>query len=75
MTQLSARITDELAIALDAAARQNDLSTDEIVQQALIHHLEDLEDISIALERLDDPSDLTLDWNQVKSELLDSDKE
>ena len=75
MTQLSARIPDELAIALDAAARQNDLSTDEIVQQALEHHLEDLEDISIALERLDDPSDLTLDWNQVKSELLDSDKE
>ena len=75
MTQLSALIPDELAIALDAAARQNDLSTDEIVQQALEHHLEDLEDISIALERLDDPSDLTLDWNQVKSELLDSDKE
>ena len=75
MIQLSARIPDELAIALDAAARQNDLSTDEIVQQALEHHLEDLEDIGIALERLDDPSDLALDWNQVKSELLDSDKE
>ena len=73
MIELSARIPDELAIALDAAARQNDLSTDEIVQHALEHHLEDLEDTSIALERLDDPSDLALDWNQVKSELLDSD--
>ena len=73
MTQLSARIPDELAIALDAAARQSNLSTDEIVQQALERHLEDLEDISIALERLDDPSDPALDWNQVKSELLDSD--
>ena len=73
MIQLNARIPGELAIALDAAARQNDLSTDEIVQQALEHHLEDLEDISKALERLDDSSDLALDWNQVKSELLDSD--
>ena len=73
MIQLSARIPDELAIALDAAARQNDLSTDEIVQRALERHLEDLEDIGIALERLDDPSDPVLDWDQVKSELLDSD--
>ena len=73
MIQLSARIPDELAIALDAAARQNDQSTDEIVQQALERHLEDLEDVKIASERLDDPLDPTLDWDQVKSELFDSD--
>ena len=73
MIQLSARIPDELAIALDAAARLNDQSTDEIVQQALERHLEDLEDVKVASERLDDPSDPTLDWDQVKSELFDSD--
>lgn len=73
MIQLRARIPDELATALDAAARRNDLSTDEIVQQALERHLEDLEDIGIALARLDDPSDPALNWDQVKSELFDSD--
>ncbi len=73
MTQVTASIPDELAEALDATAKQSNLSVDDIVRQALEFHLEELDDVSVALERLCDPSDPELDWNEVRSEILASD--
>ena len=40
---------------------------------ALESYLEDFEDISVAMERLNDPSDEILDWDEVKKILHDSD--
>ena len=34
---------------------------------------EDHDDIAVALERLHDPADPVIDWDQVKRELLNSD--
>ena len=41
--------------------------------QAIERYLEDFDDLAIALERLREPADPVLDWNQVKRELLHSD--
>ena len=73
MTQLTARVPDELAEALDAAAAQLKRSRAEVIRQALERYLEDFDDLSVALERLRDPSDPVLDWDEVKVDLLGQD--
>ncbi|MDE0135559.1 MAG: ribbon-helix-helix protein, CopG family [Acidimicrobiaceae bacterium] len=73
MTQITARVPDELLAALDSAAAQLQHSRAEVVRQALERYVEDFDDLDIALQRLRDPSDPVLDWEQVKRALLDSD--
>ena len=73
MTQITARVPDELAEALDEAATQLKRSRAEVIRQALERYLEDFDDLSVALDRLRDPSDPVLDWDEVKRELLGSD--
>ena len=73
MSQITARLPDELVAALDEAARGLNRSRADIVRQAIERYLEDFDDLSIAVERLRDPSDAVLDWDQVKLDLLNSD--
>jgi predicted DNA-binding protein len=73
MTQITARVPDELAEALDAAAAVLKRSRADVVRQALERYLEDFDDLSVAVERLQDPSDPVLDWDEVRRELLGSD--
>ncbi len=73
MTQITARVSDELALSLDAAAAQLKRSRADVVRLALERYLEDFDDLSVALDRLRDPSDPVLDWDEVKRELLAQD--
>ncbi|MDE0357423.1 MAG: ribbon-helix-helix protein, CopG family [Gammaproteobacteria bacterium] len=73
MTQITARVSDTLVTALDAAARGLNRSRAEIVRQALERYLEDFDDLTVTLERLRDPTDPVLDWEQVRDDLLSSD--
>ena len=66
-------VSDEVAEALDAAAATLNRSRAEVIRQALESYLEDFDDLTVALERLRDPSDPVLDWDEVRRELLDSD--
>ena len=73
MGQITARLPDTVVDALDAAASQLKRSRAAIVRQAVERYLEDIDDLSIAVERLRDPNDPVLDWDQVRRELLDTD--
>jgi predicted DNA-binding protein len=73
MSQITARLPEKLVEALDSAAKQLNRSRAEIVRQALERYLEDFDDLTLAVERLRDPNDPVLDWDQVKDELLGSD--
>lgn len=73
MTQITARVPDELVEALDAAAEDLKRSRADIIRQALERYLEDYEDLDVALENLRDPADPILDWDQVRHELLSTD--
>ena len=73
MYQITARVPDDLAKALDDAAAELKRSRADIIRQALERYLEDLDDLSVALERLRDPTDSVLDWDQVRHELRNSD--
>ena len=73
MAQITARVPDEVAEALDLAAAALNRSRAEVIRQALESYLEDFDDLTVALERLRDPSDPVLDWDEVRRELLDTD--
>ena len=59
--------------ALDAAAAQLRRSRAQVVREALERYLEDYDDLAVALERLRDPTDPVLDWDEVRRDLLDTD--
>ena len=73
MYQITARVPDGLAKALDEAAAEFKRSRAGIIRQTLERYLEDLDDLSVSLERLRDPADPVLDWDQVRHELRNSD--
>ena len=73
MSQITARVPDELVEALDAAAKELKRSRADIIRHALERYLEDYDDLDVALERLRDPADPVLDWDEVRQELLSSD--
>ena len=71
--QITVRLPDEQTAALDAAAAALKRSRAEVVRQAVAQYLEDFDDLSVAVERLRDPADPVLDWDEVRRELLGSD--
>ena len=73
MAQITARVSDEVAEALDAAAATLNRSRAEVIRQALESYLEYFDDLTVAVERLRDSSDPVLDWDEVWRELLDPD--
>ena len=73
MSQITARLPDDLVGALDAAARELNRSRADLVRQAVERYLEDFDDLSIAVERLRDPNDPVLDWDDVRRHVLGSD--
>ena len=72
-TQITARLPNRVVDALDAAARRLRRSRAEIVRRAVEHYLEDFDDLAVAVERLRDPSDPVLDWDQVRRDFLNTD--
>ena len=73
MHQITARVPDDLAKALDEVAAELKRSRADIIRQALKRYLEDFDDLGVALARLRNPADSVLDWDQVRHELRDSD--
>ena len=73
MTQITARLPDELLSQIDEAAARLNRSRAQLVRQAIKYYLDDLEDLKLGLERLQDPADPVLDWSEVKRALLDQD--
>ncbi len=73
MAQITTRFPDELLASLDEAAKILHRSRTDLVRQAVERYLEDFEDLHVAVERLQDPSDPMLDWEDVRRGLLDQD--
>lgn len=70
MSQISARLPDELIAALDEAAAKLHRTRADVIRQAVEYYLDDFEDISRAVEVLRDPADPVLDWETAKNDLL-----
>jgi predicted DNA-binding protein len=74
MIQVSARLPDELVKSVDRAARRLKRTRADVIRHALEYYLEDQEDLTLALDRLQDPADPLLDWEEVKRGLLNPDQ-
>ena len=74
MVQVTARLPDELVEKADRAATRLNRSRAQLLRQALEYYLEDFEDLRLALDRLNDPADPVLDWEDVRRDLLDQDQ-
>lgn len=70
MPQITARLNDETILALDQAAQALHRSRADIIRQAIETYIEDFNDLSLAIERLRDPSDTQIDWQEAKRALL-----
>lgn len=73
MAQITARLPDELIAAIDHVAQVLHRSRAEIVRKSIEHYIEDFDDISAAIDRLRDPGDVEMDWDEVKRDLLAKD--
>ena len=73
MTQVTARLPDDLVKSIDETASSLNRSRAEIIRQAIEYYLDDVKDLRLALERLKDPADPVLDWDEVKRDLLAAD--
>lgn len=71
--QVTARLPDPVLAALDTAAQQLRRSRADVIRLAVENYLEDFNDLSIAIDRLRDPSDPVLDWEKVRRDILDTD--
>lgn len=72
--QITARLPTPVLELLDNAARELNRSRAEVVRQAIEYYLEDFDDLAVAVERLRDPGDPVLDWDEVKRDLFGSDQ-
>ena len=73
MTQITARLPDELVVALDGAAAQLRRTRADVVRQAIEYYLDDFEDVAAAIQALQDPADPVLEWDSVRRDLLGQD--
>lgn len=74
MSQITARVPDDLIASLDMAAAKLNRSRADVVRQAIEYYVADIEDLSKALHALNDPADPVLDWKGVKRALLGQDQ-
>lgn len=70
MTQISARLPDDLIASVDAAAHQLRRTRADVIRQAIEYYLEDFDDLSKAVDTLKDPSDPVVDWKTARRDLL-----
>lgn len=75
MPQITARMPDSLVAELDATAKRLNRSRAEVLRQATEAYLDDHEDLRIATQRLQDPTDPVLDWDEVRRDLVGPDRE
>lgn len=73
MAQVTARLSEETINALDRAANTLHRTRADIIRQAIEAYIENFDDISLAIERLRDPVDETIDWQEARSALLSED--
>jgi RHH-type rel operon transcriptional repressor/antitoxin RelB len=73
MAQISTRLPDQMVQDVDNAAKVLHRTRAEIIRQALEMYLEDFDDLNTAIDRLRDPADRSMDWDEAKRALLAAD--
>lgn len=72
MSKITAKVPDSLLKALDAVAMELEITRSALVRQALQRYLDDYGDLNVAIDRLQDSSDSTMNWHEVRNALLNT---
>ncbi len=64
---------NHMTSALDRAADSLHRTRADVIRQAIDSYLEDFNDISLAIDRLRDPADESIDWQEARRALLAED--
>lgn len=68
-TAVSVRLPDRLAAELGEVASATERSKSFVIQKALEAYIEEQADLQIALDRLNDPTDVIISLQDMRSEL------
>jgi RHH-type transcriptional regulator, rel operon repressor / antitoxin RelB len=71
---LALRLPPDIEKRLDDLAKKTGRTKSYYARQAILAHLEDMEDVAIAEERLREAGE-TLSWEEVKARLFDDDRD
>ncbi len=69
--RITVSLPESVIASLDNAARQLNRSRSAVIRQVIEYHFEDSDYLTVAMERLHDPADPVLDWDQTRRGLLD----
>ena len=69
--RITVGLPESVVASLDNAARELNRSRSAVIREAIESYLEDCDDLTVAMERLHDPADPVLDWDQTRRRLLD----
>jgi RHH-type rel operon transcriptional repressor/antitoxin RelB len=72
-SMLALRLPPELEARLDALAKRTGRTKSYYAREAIIEHIEDLEDYYLAEERLRTTDGTTIAWEDVKAKHFDDD--
>ena len=72
MVSISVQVPDNLIEALERAAAELEITRADLIRQALQRYVEDVEDLNLAVERLQDPADGAMNWHEVRNALLNT---
>lgn len=68
---LALRLPPELEARLDALAKKSGRTKSSLAREAVIDHIEDLEDLCLAEERLPTTDGTTIPWHEVRAKYFD----
>ena len=72
MGKTSVWLPDDLLETLDRVSAELDTNRSALIRHALQRYFEDYSDLSLAIERLQDPADKTMNWHEVREKLLNT---
>jgi RHH-type rel operon transcriptional repressor/antitoxin RelB len=70
---LALRLPPDLEARLDALAKKTGRTKSFYAREAIIEHIEDLEDLYLAEERLPTSDGTTISWDEVRAKYFDDD--
>lgn len=72
MVKIPVWVPESLLEAADRVVMELETTRSALIRQALRRYVEDIDDLNLAVKRLRDPADCTMNWQEVRNALLNT---